>query len=781
MRITKAMISKHCRSFLVLFLLFSLMAPLDAQEVSAPAARFSGAAAHEYIYALCQPEFAGRMTGHPGARKAAEWIAARFSAWGLQPAGDGGGYLQFFPMLATEQSSRASLVLKNGSFGAVHYQEGNDFTVYINSGSARVTAEVVFAGYGISEPGKGWDDFAAIDVRGKIMLVYRGLPSAGKDWEFANERDYKMRVAAAKGARALLMLDHGDWPIRGGTIHDAGYQPHIAACNISKKMARDLFTGSGRDLDLTLRDQAKKPQSFALGKEMQVKVAVRRLEKGLGENVVALLPGSDQDLRHEYLVIGGHMDHNGVGRDGHLYAGADDNASGTAVVMELARLFAGAPVRPKRSLLFIAFGGEEQGLYGSKYFSRRPAVPLENIVAMLNFDMEGHGNGGARWGGRNYLPEVLERLVSGYSDSIKANTRTGRGWGMGGSDHAHFVEQGIPAFGFSSSGDHPFYHEFEDLPGTINVASLQSVGDRAAEMINEMANDPNPLGVPPGLFFLRHGDQWQWPKSHGVTSYTALSRDADILPLQQHAIRVVAVPLNAGGATPLALLQRLDSLSARIREASAVCLRFENGGSLDRAAADGKIAIAPLLLGSSAVAETPFLARQLVQLGVHFIEINAVDDPVFNGEGISAFGRSLLHSLQETAAVLIVSIPDSTRWGALRRAFSGRMIWSLDLAAAPYYTAPLAEWLERDKSLAVIRVAPADDPDELSTALERLPRSRVHLDFSSAWEVTGRDLQVKRSLLQQFYVLRCQRSGLETAYKEMEQWFGRNMKTLLAP
>lgn len=437
---------------LVIMILLAALAVIALPAGDSPAPGFSGANALVFVVELCKPEYGGRFTGYPGATRAAEWIGGQFQSWGLAPAGDDRGWLQFYPMIVTEQLERAKLTLKNGAFGPVEYQEGNDFTVYMNSGSGKVTAQVLFAGFGISEPAMGWDDYAGLDAAGKIVLIQRGLPADGQDWSFANERDYKMRTAAAHGAAGLLMLERDDWPVRGGTIHEEGYQPDLPALNVSKKLVRDFFNGTFKDLDLILRDLPKRPNSLALASTLQLQVRMRRIEPGRGENVVALLPGSDPLLREEYLVIGGHMDHCGLGRDGHIYAGADDNASGTAVVMELARLFAARPERPKRSLLFVAFGGEEQGLRGSRYFAHNLPVPAGQIAAMINFDMEGSGDGGARFGGRNYFPGLVRSLAGSWSDSILATTRFGRGWGGSGSDHFHFIEQGIAAFYFSSSG-----------------------------------------------------------------------------------------------------------------------------------------------------------------------------------------------------------------------------------------------------------------------------------------------------------------------------------------
>ncbi|MCU0643179.1 MAG: hypothetical protein MUC94_02870, partial [bacterium] len=158
---------------LIIIIIFPLFAP--AQE------RFQAEKAVGYIQQLCQPEFEARKTGLPGARKAAEWIGSQFKAWGLQPGGDNGTFIQEYPMLVTTQKKTAQLILKNGLFGPVAYQDENDFHLYFNSGSGKTTAEVVFVGFGISAPEKGWDDYLGIDVRGKIAFIYRGTPGDGQD------------------------------------------------------------------------------------------------------------------------------------------------------------------------------------------------------------------------------------------------------------------------------------------------------------------------------------------------------------------------------------------------------------------------------------------------------------------------------------------------------------------------------------------------------------------------------------------------------------------------
>ncbi len=772
---------KRSGSLYLLSLIFLILfATLTAGAASSPDSQqqgFSGAKALAYVEELCKPEYAGRFTGHPGATLAAEWIGGRFESWGLTPAGDDRGWLQVYPMIVSEQLERAKLTLKNGAFGPVEYQEGNDFTVYMNSGSGKVTAEVLFAGFGISEPAMGRDDYAGVDAADKIVLIYRGVPAGDQDWEFATERDYKMRTAAAHGAAGLLMLDRGDWPVRGGTIHEEGYHPALPALNVSKKMVRDLFHGTFQDLDLILRDLPHKTGSVLLARTLQLQVRMRRIEPGRGENVVALLPGSDPLLREEYLVIGGHMDHNGLGKDGHLYPGADDNASGTAVVMELARHFAALPERPKRSLLFVTFGGEEQGLRGSKHFAHHPPVPAERIAAMFNFDMEGTGDGGARLGGRNYFPEVVRTLVASWSDSVLAKTSLGRGWGGSGSDHFHFIEQGIPAFYFSSTGGHPFYHQIEDQPHTLNVASLQSVGDRAAVLIRALADHAEPLtfdDAGQGRFFVRHGDQFDL-----CGSAVALQGDLAMAVAAAHdvGINFTALPLNAQTEQPAQLFSRLDSLEQWIAAHPVHLTRYENSGSVDRAAGQGKLSAAVCLRGTHLLHGEASVARQLGRLGLNILAIDSPRDPVFAEGGIGAAGRELLRAAESASMLLHIDLADTSRAGELLDLWRGRAIWSLDLAKAAAMPQAVNRRLAAGKVVLLLRCRPEDDPGALLELAALLPSDRIHISILGSPEPG--QLKKMDGFVKALHTLAAARMGREESYKQMVKWFGRNVRRIL--
>jgi len=800
-------------AILLLFTVLGNSAFAETQE------RFDGDRALSYIQMLCQPEFEARKTGLPGGRKAAAWIASQFQSWRLQPGGGNGSFLQEFPMLVTQQTKVAKLKLKNGLFGSVAYQDGNDFNLYFNSGSGKLTAEVVFVGCGICAPEKGWDDYSGVDVHGKIVLISRSTPEDGQDWSKENERDYKMRVATEKGAAGLLMFSNGDWSLRGGTIHEEGYNPRLPAFNVSQKVARDLFRGTMKNLDYTLRDLAKKPMSFSTKKMVTVEAEVQGIEPGVGENAVAVLPGTDPALANEYIVVGGHMDHNGLSPDGHAYYGADDNASGTAVVMELARTFAARSDRPKRSILFVAFGGEEQGLDGSKYFADHPTVPGESICAMFNFDMAGCGDGGAGFSGRNYFPSTINALLASLSDSVTKKLHVNRGWGMGGSDHAHFIEQGIPAFAFHSTGDHPFYHQVEDTPETINPQSLQFVGDRAAELLQQLADTPKSLlfaGQRSGRCFLLFGDQIVLnPSAQQIMEMkNDLPRFVEAACAQ--GIRAVVLPvgrsMNGEGSlrevcrstgekemeqekeqeqeheqeheqvdAACQLYHAADSLSQWIKAQERYLLPSRNGGSLNEAASSGKLAVTMKLDGTFLLDGDIGLFRNLTKLGVGFLSIDNPADPIFSGDSLSAIGNEVLQVCKDENVLLDCAVQVTAFVGIIMKESAGRAIFRFNAEKA----VQLADWVKRrvDKKrhLLVIECSPACRTEKLSAIMDSFDCERIYFSFSSS-KGTGlneENLAVSFSLLQGLYELRVAKGGKEQAYKEMVAVWGGNLKWLL--
>ncbi len=761
----------------VLLLSFILLTSASAQD------KFDGEKAFSYIRTLCQPQFDARKTGLPGARKAAEWIASQFQSWGLQPGGDNGTFIQHYPMIVTQQRKPAQLKLKTGPFAPITYQDENDFHLYFNSGSGKVTSEVVFVGFGISEPQKGRDDYAGIDVAGKIILIYRGTPSDGQDWSAENERDYKMQQATRHGAAALLMLER-DWAIRGGTIHEEGYNPRMPSISISKKVALDIFRGTYRQLDHVIRDLAKKPCSFATGKIMTVETQVDKIEPGIGENVIGILPGTDPTFKDEFIVIGAHMDHNGMAASGFGYFGADDNASGTATVMELARIFASRRSELKRSLVFIAFGGEEQGLRGSKFFAANPTVPAEKICLMINFDMVGQGNGGAGFGGRNYFPQMINEVMASLSDSALKKLSVGRSGGMWGSDHAHFIEQGIPDFTFYSTGDHPFYHQIEDDPSQINRQSLQFVGDRASELLAKLADDPSSLlfeGNRQGRTFLMFGDQMDF----------ALARNQEFKDeselkqwLQQQigrGISAVVLPLTGRlFSQPENHYRSIDEMNQWIKTNNRLALRYQNGNSLSQAKSEGKMAVATGAIGSQLFLRDLGALRNLSKLGLSFLCLNEKSDPIFEGNKLSAFGQDVIKICQDEHIALVWQIEHRELLSKLFRNFSGKVIIQKTAPLTATTIDELKALAPQQNALFWIQCQPNCSPDQLSEWMDAVGIQKLHfsiLPIDGSDEHSGIDWRMR--LVQGLYETRMQRHGRNETYQEMVKVLGENLRNFL--
>jgi hypothetical protein len=450
----------------------------------------------EIVKSLAAPEMAGRATGSPGMERAARYIATEFERASLQPRGDAGSYFQAFDVVTGIRLGDGNrLRLRSGGAGQ-EYLVGQDFIPFSFSDSGRGEGEVVFAGYGITAPELSYDDYAGVDVAGKIVLLLSNEPrERDPDSPFRRpeayrytEVRYKVLNAREHGARGVILvtnpLAHGEEPeqlfaIRGITsISQSG----ILAVNTLRRVAEVILAGTGRSLgDLQLAiDRDLRPQSFAVP-GLSVEIAVHLVhEHGRAWNVIGMLPGTDPALREQAAVVGAHYDHLGLGgetslapsRYGTIHPGADDNASGVAGVIGLARIFA-ASGGARRTLIFVAFAGEEMGLLGSTQYVRAPPIRLDRTVAMLNMDMIGRLRGDALYvfgvdTGKEFR-EALEAANRGVGLTLRI-----RGDGYGPSDHTPFYAKDRPVLMFFT-GPHEDYHRPSDTSDKIDAAGLARV------------------------------------------------------------------------------------------------------------------------------------------------------------------------------------------------------------------------------------------------------------------------------------------------------------------
>lgn len=444
----------------------------------------SAASAYETVAKLSSPEFAGRRTGAPGFMAAARWAAARLREAGLAAPADAPDYLERFPVeFSTPTAERMELLPADGG-APRELKPFKDYLALLYSGTADVTAEVVFVGFGITAPEMGRDDYAGVDVSGKIVMALRGAPADGRDWSAHDSHRARTAAAKAHGAAGYLFAESAVANPNGAAVEG------LAMAAVSEEIAGDVLSSSKLKLDELRRVLAKGgTASFAAGRRVHLAVTGGAPVKGEAANVVALLRGSDPALAGEYVLVGAHLDHCGDWPE--LLPGADDNASGSATVLEIARAAARLAPRPRRTIAFVLFAGEESGLLGSKQFAARPPRGLGRCVGVYNLDMVGAGNGAYVAGGENF-PELLRRLVEARDrQGSPLELKSGRSSGEPRADHGPFQAAGIPAVSlFGMGGAHHGYHTNEDTIFFITPKTMEAIGRVALEAAANLADAP---------------------------------------------------------------------------------------------------------------------------------------------------------------------------------------------------------------------------------------------------------------------------------------------------
>jgi aminopeptidase YwaD len=420
---------------------------------------------------LAAPGRHGRLAGGPGYMSAAREMARRFRGLGLRPGGEDG----FFERLDVEheQIDSCALALVDADGVAHPLRLGPDFVCRGLSGSGDVTAPVVFAGYGVSRPESGYDDYAGLDARGRIVLVLKPAPPFRLDtlgWGESLLPRPRARVAAAHGAKGLLLVAADDpegltKPI-GSVLEGEGPRLEgFPSMVVDLPVAEELLAGGGPGLAAVKAaiDSTRQPRSRELVLGARMSVRARYDARRPSVNVVGLLPGADPALRGQAVVVGAHLDHVGE-QAGLLFPGANDNASGAAAVLALADAFARGGVRPRRTVVFALFSSEESGLFGAKRFVERPPVPLDHVVAMLNLDCVGVGDSIQLGSGKTSpkLWQLARDLDAGGRRLSVADT-----WGGGGADATPFAERHVPTLYFASKFSYPHLHRPDDTPDTL--------------------------------------------------------------------------------------------------------------------------------------------------------------------------------------------------------------------------------------------------------------------------------------------------------------------------
>jgi hypothetical protein len=458
------------------------------------------------VTTLSSPEFNGRQAGSEDDLRSAQWFARELTSVGLQLP------LIFntpltFPFAQSQKRTLVGImasmvptsligpdpVLRTRTADTfVTARLSKDYLPVFDSPSADLQGQIVFVGYGIVDPAQGINDYAGIDVNNRIVLFLRGKPDY---YQGSISHAEKVRFARDRGAQAYLTATG---PIlnpyevrRGVTGKPSAFYGQLSTDQalpgawISTNLAQSLLAGGGEEINTdrlrTLQEQLNKAPSTRAHQtnhyaSLHWKTA---LQDGLLTNVVGLIPGTGPDA----IIIGAHRDH--FGRPAGLwFPGADDNASGTAVVLEVARALGKTGLRPRRTVLFVSFSGEERDLLGSRLYTSRPVVPLGSTKAMINIDHAGTGNGRLTVGVTGFEKTTAQEagLTAGLADKLDLF-----GFFPGG-DHVPFKEAGVPTVTVVSGGVHPHFHQPTDTADTINPEILQTVARYVLALTWQLAN-----------------------------------------------------------------------------------------------------------------------------------------------------------------------------------------------------------------------------------------------------------------------------------------------------
>ena len=450
----------------------------------------------QHIEYLASDTLQGRYPGTVGDKLAAAYIRDQFTQSGLRAEAENG--FQYFSLVTGISAGENNHFSVNGSVA----EFGKDFSPLPFSENAVVTAGVIFCGYGFSidEQELQWDDYSGVDVSGKWVMVLRGDPepedASSIFATYSNDR-WKAYLAAEKGAAGMIMVSGERFDKDDELVEIRIHQGKVTipVIQITRSLANIILAKSGSSLEMLEEILARdmQPESFHTNTSVMASTDLI-VNESTTMNVIASLTGNDPRLKDQYIIIGAHYDHLGTGGEGsgsrrpglpESHPGADDNASGVAAMIEIAEKLFSERDELRRSYLFMAFGAEEKGLLGSRYFTENPVVDLGSVKAMINLDMVGRMNESQtlQIGGVGTSVEG-EAIINTLAGSYDFNTVLFRE-GFGPSDHASFYARDIPVF-FFTTGPHPDYHTADDTADRINYGGLQRISSFVSDLAMEL-------------------------------------------------------------------------------------------------------------------------------------------------------------------------------------------------------------------------------------------------------------------------------------------------------
>ncbi|OFX78252.1 MAG: hypothetical protein A2X12_09060 [Bacteroidetes bacterium GWE2_29_8] len=444
---------------------------------------------------LSSKKYMGRLPGSKEYFMAANYMLKQYKNINLKPFGDSGTYFQYVPIEYNEIQKPAKLLITNSQNKTLkNCKLGKEYIFRGFTGSGKVKAEIVFCGYGISKPELGYDDYAGIDVKDKIVIVFKQNPK----WEPKNGKfgalytRYKANVAAERGAKAILFIslpnDEKPQPIIGSLMEGEGIQNiDLPQIHVTLSVADIIF----KDVSMTLKqiqliiDSTKQTLNIKTGVYADIEANAKYEKERLSVNVVGYMEGNDPVLKDEYVLVSSHLDHVGSQAGEVYFPGANDNASGSAAVLEMAQYIKENNIEHKRSIIFMLYTSEEQGLIGSDFFADHSPVNVDKIIAQINMDCIAYGDS-IHIGNGKSAPILWNHIDS--IDSQTSNLMIKDTWAGGGADANGMHKKGVPAAYFVTKNSYAHLHLPTDKVNTLNVKLYENLVNLATNTVIDITN-----------------------------------------------------------------------------------------------------------------------------------------------------------------------------------------------------------------------------------------------------------------------------------------------------
>ena len=664
-----------------------------------------GQKAMEHVRHLASDAMKGRKSTTPEYQKAAEYVAAKMKEYGLKPGGDEGTYFQqveFKNWKNFAPPTRLDILYPE----PIKFVPGRnaDFSPLNGTGSGIVRGHLVFAGYGLISEENDWDDYQDLDVKGKIVLLIPDAPEFMEDLTIKEKSmETKIMTAVERGAVGVVFMNIGERmrsPRQKQDDKTKTWPDDFLILSANRSMLDRFFYMDNLSwrtmVSRTLRE--KKSHTAALDIEVEMEAHFTQ-EDRTAPNVIGILQGKHPELKEECIIIGGHLDHLGISLNGLINNGADDDASGVAVILELARVFNLNHFKPDRSLVFSAWAGEEMGLVGSRYYTEHPLFPLEKTAVYMNMDMVGLGDEDLFVGGMWEFSDLYDLIKENMSEDLK--TKLHYRLNYRGSDHSSFIRKGVSSISLRSGNpltrelddEHPEYHYPGDTPYIIQPELLQLATEYHQEVITFLANTKENLLDPIHHTNFIHKDS-TLVDMHCDTigrflEGQDLTRDnsqghIDIPKLKRGAVDLqifacyVAPPQNETQKNQAAnrAFDQIDAVHQLVDENPDDLLLVLNPADLRQLRGTRKTGVFIGIEGGYAIENDLRLLRSFYRNGVRLMTLthwthtdwaDASGDPEPTYWGLTEFGEKVVQEMNQLGMIIDVSHShDETFWDVIR-------------------------------------------------------------------------------------------------------------------